>query len=47
MSLRKLKLLHAELDACRACSDVVGPVVHGAAIRSQIVLVGQAPGIHE
>lgn len=47
MSLRKLKVLHAELDACTACDDVVGPVVHGAAIRTQVVLVGQAPGIHE
>jgi uracil-DNA glycosylase len=43
----KLKALHRELDACRACPNVVGPVVHGPAVRSRIFLVGQAPGPHE
>ena len=47
MSLRKLKVLHAELDACTACGDVVGPVVHGAAIATKVFLIGQAPGTHE
>ena len=44
---QKLKALHRELDACRACPNVVGPVVHGPAVRSRIFLVGQAPGPHE
>ena len=44
---QKLKALHRELDACKACPNVVGPVVHGPAVRSRIFLVGQAPGPHE
>jgi len=39
--------LHAELDGCRACATVVGPVVHGPAVVSRVFLVGQAPGPHE
>ena len=44
---RALELLHAELDACTACPDMIGPVVHGAAIVSRVLLVGQAPGPRE
>ncbi len=43
----RLLSLHRELDACRACSGVVGPVVHGPAVPSRIFLVGQAPGPRE
>jgi uracil-DNA glycosylase len=46
-SLRKLRVLHRELDLCRACEKMVGPVVHGPAIASSILLIGQAPGPHE
>jgi uracil-DNA glycosylase len=46
-SLKKLRVLHAELDACRACSNMIGPVVHGPAILSKVMLVGQAPGPRE
>jgi uracil-DNA glycosylase len=42
-----LTRLHRELDACRRCSTVIGPVIHGPAIRSQVMLIGQAPGPHE
>jgi uracil-DNA glycosylase len=45
--VRKLKVLHAELDACSACSDMIGPVVHGPALDTRVLLVGQAPGVHE
>ncbi len=45
--LRRLKVLHTELDACRACPDMIGPVVHGPAIASRVLLVGQAPGPRE
>jgi uracil-DNA glycosylase len=45
--VRKLKVLHAELDACSACSKMIGPVVHGPAIASKVLLVGQAPGPRE
>jgi uracil-DNA glycosylase len=46
-TIARLTVLHAELDACRACSGMIGPVVHGPAIRSGILLVGQAPGPRE
>ncbi len=42
-----LTLLHAELDRCRACPNMIGPVVHGPPVASRIVLVGQAPGPKE
>jgi uracil-DNA glycosylase len=45
--LRQLNRLHARLEACRACPNVHGPVVHGPAVLSRILLVGQAPGSHE
>ena len=44
---RTLVALHRQLDACRACPRVVGPVVHGPPVQSRILLVGQAPGPHE
>ena len=43
----KLRVLHEELDACRACPKMIGPVVHGPPITSGILLVGQAPGPRE
>jgi uracil-DNA glycosylase len=46
-TVQALHTLHRELAACRACSGVVGPVVHGAALRSRIYLLGQAPGPRE
>jgi uracil-DNA glycosylase len=42
-----LRLLHEELDACRACPKMVGPVVHGPAVVSRVMLIGQAPGPRE
>ena len=47
MSKRALTLLHNELDACQRCPEMIGPVVHGAAVMSRVLLVGQAPGPHE
>jgi len=44
---RRLLTLQAELRACTACPEVVGPVVHGAPMRSPVFLLGQAPGVHE
>ncbi len=43
----RLRSLHEELDACRLCPKMKGPVVHGPAVRSKVVLVGQAPGPRE
>jgi uracil-DNA glycosylase len=47
MSKRALTLVHAELDACKRCPDMIGPVVHGPPVLSKVLLVGQAPGPHE
>ena len=43
----KLQAVHRALQACRACPKMVGPVVHGPAVPSRILLVGQAPGPRE
>ncbi len=39
--------LQARLTACRACPHMVGTPVHGAAVDSRILLIGQAPGPRE
>ena len=46
-SSRKLLALHRELDGCVACPKMIRPVVHGPAVQSEILLVGQAPGPRE
>jgi uracil-DNA glycosylase len=46
-TVRALKVLHAELDGCRACPKMIGPVVHGPPVGSRVLLVGQAPGPRE
>ncbi|WP_437818436.1 uracil-DNA glycosylase family protein [Sorangium sp. So ce1078] len=46
-SEERLAALHRELEACRACPKMIGPVVHGPAVPSRILLVGQAPGPRE
>lgn len=46
-TITKLRALHAELDVCRACPGMIGPVVHGPPIDTRVLLVGQAPGPHE
>jgi uracil-DNA glycosylase len=45
--VRALTVLQRELDACKACPKVIGPVVHGPAVASPVILVGQAPGPRE
>lgn len=48
--VRRLKLLekvHADLDGCRACPKMIGPVVHGPPVLGRVMLVGQAPGPRE
>jgi uracil-DNA glycosylase len=47
-ALRRRLTVHREAAlACRLCPDVVGPVVIGPPVESEIYLVGQAPGPHE
>ncbi len=35
------------LKSCELCPDMVRPVVTGAAVASPVLLIGQAPGVHE
>lgn len=44
---QRLRVLHQELDACTTCPDMIRPVVHGAAVVTDVFLLGQAPGPHE
>jgi uracil-DNA glycosylase len=44
---KRLLALHQELDACRACPEMIGPVVHGPPVASRVLLIGQAPGPRE
>ena len=46
-SVVRLRALHGELDGCRACPKMIGPVVHGPPVLSKVFLVGQAPGPRE
>lgn len=43
----RLRTLHGELDGCRLCPKMIGPVVHGPPVLSRVILVGQAPGPRE
>jgi uracil-DNA glycosylase len=43
----RLRALHDELDGCRLCPKMKGPVVHGPPVLSKIFLLGQAPGPRE
>ncbi len=44
---QQLRALHVTLDACTRCPLMIGPVVHGPAVASPVLLVGQAPGPRE
>ena len=46
-TIQQLQVIHQELDRCRQCPNMVGPVVHGPPIAAEIMLIGQAPGPHE
>ena len=46
-TVERLKKLHEKLRACRLCKTVQGRAVHGPAFRTPVMLVGQAPGVHE
>ncbi len=45
--LRVLETHIAALRQCRACPDMIGPVVSGGAVLSPVMLIGQAPGTKE
>ena len=45
--LHQLQRHRRALLRCRACPDVLPPVVAGPALLSPVYLIGQAPGFHE
>ena len=45
--MNNISFLQQNIRRCRACTDVVGPPVHGSAIVSSVFLIGQAPGPRE
>ncbi len=47
MPINSLNKIHALIQSCRACPNMVGPPVHGIAVDTRIVLLGQAPGPRE
>jgi uracil-DNA glycosylase len=47
MSQRELQAIHERLRACRKCPNVCDVPVHGPAVDTQIMILGQAPGVHE
>ena len=47
MTLARLVQIQRGISSCRECPDVVGRPVHCAPILSRILLIGQAPGVHE
>ncbi len=47
LQLQQLQRLHKRLDSCRLCPNMIGPVVHGPPVLSEIFLIGQAPGPRE
>jgi uracil-DNA glycosylase len=46
-ALRQLQGHVARLLGCRACPDMIGPVVTGRPVVSPVMLIGQAPGVRE
>jgi uracil-DNA glycosylase len=47
MILSELTKIQKRLEGCRACKNVCGTPVHGPAIETEVMLIGQAPGVHE
>lgn len=44
---RALTVLASELAACTACPNMIRPVVSGRPVMSDVLLIGQAPGVKE
>jgi uracil-DNA glycosylase len=47
MFLARLHSIQSDIASCRACPNMVGRPVFGAAVRSRVFLLGQAPGPRE
>jgi uracil-DNA glycosylase len=46
-TIKELKRIHRQLERCNACTQMCGPPVHGPVVVSPVMLIGQAPGVHE
>jgi uracil-DNA glycosylase len=46
-ALVQLKRHVTQLRGCRQCPQMIGPVVSGGPVLSPVMLIGQAPGVHE
>jgi len=46
-TLRQLNSLHRKMKECRACPQMCSTPVHGPALESPVMLIGQAPGVRE
>ena len=44
---RAIEQHQAQLRACTACPDMIGPVVVGRPVVSPVMMIGQAPGVKE
>ena len=47
VSKQTIQQHHRRLSECRLCPEMIPPVIIGQPVASKILLVGQAPGIHE
>jgi len=47
VSKQTIQQHHQSLSECRLCPEMIPPVIIGQPVASKILLVGQAPGIHE
>ncbi len=47
MTLQKIIEHQKALQACSKCSQMIQPVITGTAVNASIMLIGQAPGVHE
>ena len=46
-ALVQLRRHVTRLRACNACPEMIGPVITGTPVMSPVMLIGQAPGVHE
>lgn len=46
-TLRRLNSVHQKIKSCRACPQMCSTPVHGPALETAVMLIGQAPGVRE
>jgi uracil-DNA glycosylase len=45
--LKSLKAIHQRMDQCEKCPNMCSRAVYGPALETKVMLIGQAPGVHE